>query len=149
MCPPPSPQSQDVHVSCTNDTDCPEGHVPVGGNGPNVGTCNITTNTCDIYAWCPTEQENENITYVCTEIYMYMIVHVVFFNWLAGIIHHELMHRISPFSSKIRYGIHHCYQMTESELEANVHIHCSPPTTLSPPTPSSCCSVSYIYYYSC
>jgi P2X purinoceptor 4 len=37
--------------------------MPIGGNGPNVGTCNNETKTCDIRAWCPTEYENETITH--------------------------------------------------------------------------------------
>jgi P2X purinoceptor 4 len=48
--------------SCTKDSDCQQGHIPVGGNGPNTGVCDLTTNSCMIQAWCPTEKENENIT---------------------------------------------------------------------------------------
>jgi P2X purinoceptor 4 len=47
---------------CTNDADCEEGHVPIGGNGPNTGQCNQTTGSCNIRAWCPVENENSNIT---------------------------------------------------------------------------------------
>ena len=59
------PFTQSPSVSyCVNHTQCEEGYVPEGGNGPFTGHCNETTNTCMIRAWCPVEEENENITYV-------------------------------------------------------------------------------------
>ena len=55
-------QSPDVGFSCESDSDCVAGHIQEAGNGPNTGVCNDTTHTCVIRAWCPTEDENDNIT---------------------------------------------------------------------------------------
>ena len=32
--------------------------------GMATGKCNTTTSTCMVYAWCPVEEEDDNITYV-------------------------------------------------------------------------------------
>jgi len=58
-------QSFDVpEAICENDTQCqPAGRVFTGGNGPTTGTC-LTEGSCEIYAWCPTQNENKTLTYV-------------------------------------------------------------------------------------
>ncbi|XP_069135019.1 P2X purinoceptor 4-like isoform X2 [Argopecten irradians] len=44
-------------ASCTSDATCAPmiGKSLPSGNGVLTGTCNTTTNTCDIRAWCPVE----------------------------------------------------------------------------------------------
>lgn len=40
---------------CNHDSDClPAGRTFPLGNGISDGTCNLTSRTCNIYAWCPT-----------------------------------------------------------------------------------------------
>ncbi|KFW65066.1 P2X purinoceptor 6, partial [Pygoscelis adeliae] len=43
---------------CTEDADCPVGNPVVRGNGIKTGKCvmfNTTHSTCEIYGWCPVE----------------------------------------------------------------------------------------------
>ncbi|XP_009583513.1 PREDICTED: P2X purinoceptor 6-like [Fulmarus glacialis] len=43
---------------CTEDADCPMGNPVVRGNGIKTGKCmmfNTTHSTCEIYGWCPVE----------------------------------------------------------------------------------------------
>ncbi|XP_035196201.1 P2X purinoceptor 6 isoform X3 [Oxyura jamaicensis] len=43
---------------CTEDVDCPVGNPVVHGNGIKTGKCvmfNTTHSTCEIYGWCPVE----------------------------------------------------------------------------------------------
>ncbi|NWZ24802.1 P2RX6 protein, partial [Asarcornis scutulata] len=43
---------------CTEDVDCPVGNPVVHGNGIKTGKCvmfNATHSTCEIYGWCPVE----------------------------------------------------------------------------------------------
>ena len=58
-------QSLDVpEAICENDTQCqPAGRVFTGGNGPTTGNC-AQEGSCEIYAWCPTQNENKTLTYV-------------------------------------------------------------------------------------
>ncbi|XP_055331003.1 P2X purinoceptor 4-like isoform X2 [Paramacrobiotus metropolitanus] len=44
-------------ATCTSDADCPA--KSQSANGIRNGTCNTTTNTCNIYAWCPVETDME------------------------------------------------------------------------------------------
>ncbi|XP_074966304.1 P2X purinoceptor 6 isoform X2 [Phalacrocorax aristotelis] len=43
---------------CTEDADCPKGNPVIHGNGIKTGRCvmfNTTRSTCEIYGWCPVE----------------------------------------------------------------------------------------------
>ncbi|KAL2298669.1 hypothetical protein Nmel_015675 [Mimus melanotis] len=45
---------------CTEDADCPLGNPVVHGNGIKTGKClmfNATHSTCEIYGWCPVEND--------------------------------------------------------------------------------------------
>uniref|UniRef100_U3JWK8 Uncharacterized protein n=1 Tax=Ficedula albicollis TaxID=59894 RepID=U3JWK8_FICAL len=45
---------------CTEDADCPMGSPVVHGNGIKTGKClmfNATHSTCEIYGWCPVEDD--------------------------------------------------------------------------------------------
>ncbi|KAM6297896.1 LOW QUALITY PROTEIN: P2X purinoceptor 6 [Aegotheles albertisi] len=45
-------------AACTEDADCPMGSPVVHGNGIKTGKCvmfNTTHSTCEIYGWCPVE----------------------------------------------------------------------------------------------
>ncbi|NXM84369.1 P2RX6 protein, partial [Oenanthe oenanthe] len=45
---------------CTEDADCPVGSPVVHGNGIRTGKClmlNATHSTCEIYGWCPVEND--------------------------------------------------------------------------------------------
>ncbi|KAM7034424.1 P2X purinoceptor 6 isoform 3-T3 [Acridotheres tristis] len=45
---------------CTEDADCPLGKPVVHGNGIKTGKClmfNTTHSTCEIYGWCPVEND--------------------------------------------------------------------------------------------
>jgi len=49
------------------DADCPIGHVFEAGNGPTTGRCRFNEygdgrGQCEIKAWCPVEEEDDNIT---------------------------------------------------------------------------------------
>ncbi|NXJ95098.1 P2RX6 protein, partial [Corythaixoides concolor] len=53
---PESPSALDA--TCTEDADCPTGNPVVHGNGIKTGKCvmfNTTHSTCEIYGWCPVE----------------------------------------------------------------------------------------------
>ncbi|XP_065548775.1 P2X purinoceptor 6 isoform X2 [Lathamus discolor] len=53
------PESPSVPAGmCTEDADCPMGEPVVHGNGIKTGKCvmfNTTHSTCEIYGWCPVE----------------------------------------------------------------------------------------------
>ncbi|KAF1425996.1 P2X purinoceptor 6, partial [Spheniscus magellanicus] len=53
------PESPSVlDAVCTEDADCPVGNPVVRGNGIKTGKCvtfNTTHSTCEIYGWCPVE----------------------------------------------------------------------------------------------
>ncbi|NXD87845.1 P2RX6 protein, partial [Halcyon senegalensis] len=53
------PESPSVlDATCTGDADCPVGNPVVHGNGIKTGKCvmfNATHSTCEIYGWCPVE----------------------------------------------------------------------------------------------
>ncbi|KAM6119990.1 LOW QUALITY PROTEIN: P2X purinoceptor 6 [Phoenicopterus ruber ruber] len=53
------PESPSVlDALCTEDADCPMGNPVVHGNGIKTGKCvmfNTTHSTCEIYGWCPVE----------------------------------------------------------------------------------------------
>ncbi|XP_009461008.1 PREDICTED: P2X purinoceptor 6 [Nipponia nippon] len=53
------PESPSVlDAMCTEDADCPMGNPVVRGNGIKTGKCvmfNTTHSTCEIYGWCPVE----------------------------------------------------------------------------------------------
>lgn len=42
---------------CTSDTDCEGGSFKRTGHGSMTGKCNETTNTCEVLAWCPVEDD--------------------------------------------------------------------------------------------
>ncbi|NXW60722.1 P2RX6 protein, partial [Eurystomus gularis] len=47
-----------LNATCTEDADCPVGNPVVHGNGIKTGKCvmfNTTHSTCEIYGWCPLE----------------------------------------------------------------------------------------------
>ncbi|GAB0196729.1 P2X purinoceptor 6 [Grus japonensis] len=47
-----------LDAKCTEDADCPMGNPVVHGNGIKTGKCvmfNTTHSTCEIYGWCPVE----------------------------------------------------------------------------------------------
>ncbi|XP_010279902.1 PREDICTED: P2X purinoceptor 6-like, partial [Phaethon lepturus] len=47
-----------LDATCTEDADCPVGNPVVRGNGIKTGKCvmfNTTHSTCEIYGWCPVE----------------------------------------------------------------------------------------------
>ncbi|KFV20526.1 P2X purinoceptor 6, partial [Tauraco erythrolophus] len=47
-----------LDATCTEDADCPTGNPVVHGNGIKTGKCvmfNTTHSTCEIYGWCPVE----------------------------------------------------------------------------------------------
>ncbi|OQV17891.1 P2X purinoceptor 4 [Hypsibius exemplaris] len=43
--------------SCSKDADCPR--LSPSANGVRSGTCNTTTGSCNVYAWCPVERDQE------------------------------------------------------------------------------------------
>ncbi|KAM6052034.1 P2X purinoceptor 6 isoform 2-T2 [Chlamydotis macqueenii] len=53
------PESPSVlNAVCVEDADCPTGNPVVHGNGIRTGKCvmfNTTHSTCEIYGWCPVE----------------------------------------------------------------------------------------------
>ncbi|XP_009082079.1 PREDICTED: P2X purinoceptor 6-like, partial [Acanthisitta chloris] len=53
------PESPSVlDAMCTEDADCPMGNPVIHGNGIKTGRCvmfNATCSTCEIYGWCPVE----------------------------------------------------------------------------------------------
>ncbi|NXO02932.1 P2RX6 protein, partial [Rhinopomastus cyanomelas] len=53
------PESPSIlNATCTGDADCPVGNPGVHGNGIKTGKCvvfNSTHSTCEIYGWCPVE----------------------------------------------------------------------------------------------
>ena len=53
-----------LNVNCTTDVDCEIDQPVVNGNGVKTGRCNHDNNTslggtCEIYAWCPVEKDNQ------------------------------------------------------------------------------------------
>ncbi|XP_069788931.1 P2X purinoceptor 2-like isoform X2 [Narcine bancroftii] len=56
------PESDDVPGSnCTSDLDCESGEMDLLGNGIKTGRCVIyrdSIKTCEVYAWCPVENES-------------------------------------------------------------------------------------------
>lgn len=42
---------------CKSDNNCVENKPVSNGNGIETGKCNLTTNTCEIHAWCPVEND--------------------------------------------------------------------------------------------
>ncbi|XP_010014763.1 PREDICTED: P2X purinoceptor 6, partial [Nestor notabilis] len=84
------PESPSVPAGmCTEDAECPTGEPVVHGNGIKTGKCvmfNTTHSTCEIYAWCPVENntlsrkpllaEAENVT-----LFIRNTVHFTKFNF--------------------------------------------------------------------
>ena len=109
--------------------------MPVGGNGPNVGTCNNETHTCDIRAWCPTEYENETITYVCAALYVYC-VELLFFCWCLLCRHSAPLINASNFTVLIKNSIRYPALLPNDRKSVET-LHtcvCSSPPTSSIPT---------------
>ncbi|XP_067294873.1 P2X purinoceptor 1 isoform X1 [Pseudorasbora parva] len=44
---------------CTSDTDCDEGKFKRTGNGHMTGKCVNSTSTCEVYSWCPIEDDRQ------------------------------------------------------------------------------------------
>ncbi|XP_062890510.1 P2X purinoceptor 4a isoform X4 [Mobula hypostoma] len=42
---------------CKSDSDCTKGHRSRHSNGILTGTCNKEKNTCEMYGWCPVEND--------------------------------------------------------------------------------------------
>jgi len=42
---------------CNEDSKCPKGETSVKGHGVLTGKCNDETNTCQLQAWCPVEND--------------------------------------------------------------------------------------------
>lgn len=58
------PESSSVTgAKCTSNSDCPEGEINLLGHGVYTGTCNTTTSTCMVTAWCPIEDDEPVTTY--------------------------------------------------------------------------------------
>ncbi|XP_015223107.2 P2X purinoceptor 1 isoform X1 [Lepisosteus oculatus] len=43
---------------CKSDSDCQKGDYKRTGHGQKTGRCNQTTNACEIFAWCPVENDH-------------------------------------------------------------------------------------------
>ncbi|XP_055339685.1 P2X purinoceptor 4-like [Paramacrobiotus metropolitanus] len=52
------PEDKDVGANCQTNADCRIGRSIHLGHGHLAGTCNGSTGTCDVHAWCPLENEN-------------------------------------------------------------------------------------------
>ncbi|XP_029427496.1 P2X purinoceptor 2 isoform X2 [Rhinatrema bivittatum] len=57
------PESSSVpSAKCSSNTDCPRGEMNMLGNGQKTGRCvhlnNETERICEIFAWCPVEDES-------------------------------------------------------------------------------------------
>ncbi|XP_062503812.1 P2X purinoceptor 4-like [Corticium candelabrum] len=49
---------EDIELApCQVDSDCQENVYVRNGNGIQTGLCNMTTNSCEIRAWCPVEND--------------------------------------------------------------------------------------------
>ncbi|XP_048043820.1 P2X purinoceptor 1 isoform X1 [Megalobrama amblycephala] len=53
------PELLDGKNKCTSDADCDEGKYKRTGNGQMTGKCDTTTSTCEIYSWCPVEDDRK------------------------------------------------------------------------------------------
>ncbi|TRY99312.1 hypothetical protein DNTS_004000 [Danionella cerebrum] len=51
------PELPDGKNNCTSDADCDEGKFKRTGNGQMTGKCMNKTRTCEIYSWCPVEDD--------------------------------------------------------------------------------------------
>lgn len=56
------PEAPDVvDANCVDDSDCqPIGNPFHLGHGTSTGVCNLHTNTCEVEAWCPLENDSIN-----------------------------------------------------------------------------------------
>ncbi|RXN10374.1 P2X purinoceptor 1-like protein [Labeo rohita] len=48
-----------IKNNCTSDKDCDEGKYKRTGNGHMTGKCVQNTSTCEIYSWCPVENDTD------------------------------------------------------------------------------------------
>ncbi|KAM4707783.1 P2X purinoceptor 4-like [Discoglossus pictus] len=56
------PEFPDTSTICTSDHQCTHGYVGIHSNGVQTGKCvryNDTVNTCEVFAWCPVENDAE------------------------------------------------------------------------------------------
>ncbi|XP_029427109.1 P2X purinoceptor 4 [Rhinatrema bivittatum] len=56
------PEIPDDTTLCTSDADCVPGYVGTHSNGVQTGKCVVydsSVKTCDIFAWCPVENDTE------------------------------------------------------------------------------------------
>ncbi|XP_059406666.1 P2X purinoceptor 1-like isoform X4 [Carassius carassius] len=53
------PELQDAKNTCKTDADCDEGKYKRTGNGHMTGRCISNTSTCEIYSWCPVEDDRQ------------------------------------------------------------------------------------------
>ncbi|XP_063059614.1 P2X purinoceptor 1 isoform X2 [Engraulis encrasicolus] len=53
------PELQDGKQRCTSDSDCEEGRYKRTGNGHMTGKCVNQTETCEVFAWCPVEDDRK------------------------------------------------------------------------------------------
>lgn len=53
------PELQDGKHDCKTDSDCEEGRYKRTGNGHMTGKCDNRTRTCEIFAWCPVEDDRK------------------------------------------------------------------------------------------
>ncbi|KAL2095000.1 hypothetical protein ACEWY4_009719 [Coilia grayii] len=51
------PELQDGKHNCASDSDCEEGRYKRTGNGDMTGKCDNQTKTCEVFAWCPVEDD--------------------------------------------------------------------------------------------
>ncbi|KPP67858.1 hypothetical protein Z043_113507, partial [Scleropages formosus] len=49
---------------CKSDEDCTAGDTVIAGHGIKTGRCLNSSGTCEIYSWCPTEQNYEPLSNV-------------------------------------------------------------------------------------
>lgn len=53
------PELPDGKNKCTNDSDCDDSKYKRTGNGHMTGRCINKTQTCEIYSWCPVEDDRK------------------------------------------------------------------------------------------
>ncbi|XP_051552671.1 P2X purinoceptor 1-like isoform X3 [Myxocyprinus asiaticus] len=53
------PEIPDGKNKCNLDADCDEGKYKRTGNGHMTGKCVKSTSTCEIYSWCPVEDDRQ------------------------------------------------------------------------------------------
>uniref|UniRef100_A0ABM5F2P9 P2X purinoceptor n=1 Tax=Pogona vitticeps TaxID=103695 RepID=A0ABM5F2P9_9SAUR len=59
------PEQLDKTTRCHSDADCEEGYTGIHSNGVQTGRCvvydpaNVTIKTCEVFAWCPVEDDDK------------------------------------------------------------------------------------------